>query len=112
MLIRLGEVSESMRLNKTTLDHIKQSNINVESHEDLEECLADLASASNRCKDANRVILDMTFRYCQLFILAGCYGRVVRTEPLFTEKESCLSTLKHSLETNERLIDKRLSQCN
>ena len=106
MLIRLGELSENMNQNKAILSQIKSSNVNVESHEDLEECLADLTSTGNRCKDANRVIVDITLRYCQLYILAGCYGRsVVRTDPIFTEKQSYLNTLKHSLETNERLIE-------
>lgn len=58
------------------------------------------------------MILDMTFRYCQLYVLAGCYGRFGRTDPIFSDKQSCLSTLKHSLETSERLIEKQLTQCN
>jgi len=53
----------------------------------------------------------MTFRFCQLFILSGCYGRVVQTQPLFQEKLEHLSTLRHALETNDRLIDKQLRQC-
>mmetsp|Transcript_24458 Transcript_24458/g.30458 ORF Transcript_24458/g.30458 Transcript_24458/m.30458 type:complete len:160 (+) Transcript_24458:117-596(+) len=64
MLIRLSEVNETMLVNQGLLKQIKESDINVESHDDLEESLANLASASNRCKDANRIILDMTFRYC------------------------------------------------
>ena len=86
MLIRLNEVNESMEINQAMLKQTKESRINVESHSDLELSLANLASASNRCKDSNRVILDMTFRFSQLFILSGCYGRVVQSEPLFQEK--------------------------
>lgn len=73
--------------------------------------MINLASASSRCKDANRVIVEMTFRFCQLFILAGCYGRVIRTQPLFEEKMDHLELLKNSLETNERLIEKQIAEC-
>ena len=79
MLIRLNEVVQTMQPNLASLDRIRNSQINVESHSDLEQSLTELANARNRCKDGNKVILDMTFRYCQLFILGGCYGRVVRT---------------------------------
>ena len=108
MLIRLNEVSESMMINQAMLRQIKETRINVESHSDLESSLANLANASNQCKDANRVILDMTFRFCQLFILSGCYGHVVQTTPLFEEKQEHLGTLRHALETNENLISKQL----
>ena len=83
MMIRLSEVSDNMQINQAALTQIKNSQINVESHSDLELSLAQLASASSLCKDGNRVIQDMTFRYCQLFTLGGCYGRVVKTDPLF-----------------------------
>ena len=79
MLIRLNEVVENMQPNLAILQEIQNTQINVESHGDLQRSLTQLTSASNRCKDANRVILDMTFRYCQLYVLGGCYGRVVRT---------------------------------
>lgn len=82
MLIRLNEVVESLQLNHAVLQHIRNSQINVESHSDLQKSLAELVKVRNRCKDANRVILDMTFRHCQLYVLSGCYGRVVRTQSL------------------------------
>ena len=82
MLIRLNEVIENLQLNHAVLQHIRNSQINVESHSDLQESLAELVKVRNRCKDANRVILDMTFRHCQLYVLSGCYGRVVRTQSL------------------------------
>lgn len=112
MLIRLHEASESMMVNEAELQQIKQSQINVEIHSDLESSLASLARASQRCKDANRVVLDMTFRYCQLYILGGCYGRVVRSQPLFEQKKSHLSYFRRSLEANRRLIEKQLRDCN
>ena len=83
MLIRLAEVQNSMQPNLQVIEVISQSQINVESHSDLQDSLTQLAAASTRCKEANRIILDMTFRYCQLYILGGCYGRVVHTVPLF-----------------------------
>ena len=83
MLIRLNEVFENMNANMTAVSKIKQSHINVESHTDLQASLSDLAYASTRCKNANRVISDMTNRFCQLYVLSGCYGRTIHTEPLF-----------------------------
>ena len=68
--------------------------------------MVNLASVSSRCKDANRVVVEMTFRFSQLFIIAGCYGRVIRTKPLFEEKMEHLKSLKNALGTNERLIEK------
>ena len=64
MLIRLNEVVESMQPNLVALNDIKTSQINVESHSELRDSLNQLAAARNRCKDANKVILDLTFRYC------------------------------------------------
>lgn len=64
MLIRLNEVVESMQPNLLLLNDIKTSQIDVESHSEIRHSLNQLAAARNRCKDANKVILDMTFRYC------------------------------------------------
>ena len=64
MMIRLAEVEMSMQPNLAAIDEIRESQINVESHSDLQDSLTKLAGASSRCKEANRVILDMTFRYC------------------------------------------------
>ena len=83
MLIRLAEVLDNMKANMLAIQTIRESNINVEKHSDLEESLAELATASTRCKDGNKMILDLTFRFCQLYVLSGSYGRIVRTQPLF-----------------------------
>ena len=56
--------------------------------------MSDLSKARNRCKDGNKVVLDMTFRHCQLFVLSGCYGRVVRIEPLYEKLQSHIECLK------------------
>ena len=79
MLIRLAQGVDSMSPNQASLKRIQNSGIDVERHEHLQVSLSELASARNRCKDVNRIVLDLTFRYSELFILAGCYGRVVRT---------------------------------
>lgn len=79
MLIRLAEVMESMQPNLASLARIKQNEIDTESHTDLRQSMSELANSRTRCKDANKVILDMTFRFCKLFVLTGCYGRVVHT---------------------------------
>ena len=54
----------------------------------------------------------MTFRYCQLFTLGGCYGRVVNSNPLFEQKKGYLSIMKQGLEASKRLIDKQMILCN
>ena len=64
MLIRLNEVFENMNANMTAVSKIKQSHINIDSHSDLQASLSALAYASTRCKNANRVISDMTNRFC------------------------------------------------
>ena len=79
MLIRLAQGVDSMSPNQASLKRIQSSEIDVERHEHLQASLSELASARNRCKDVNRIVLDLTFRYSELYILAGCYGRVVRT---------------------------------
>ena len=58
---------------------IKNSEIDVESHHDLQIAMVELNSARNRCREANRIVLDLTYQYCELYVLAGCYGRIVRT---------------------------------
>ena len=105
MLIRLAEVSENMTLNQAGLVRIQNSEINVESHGDLQLSLGELANARNRCKDANKVVLDLTFRYCQLFILAGCYGQIVRTQTLQERKQVHIDCLKQNLAHNQRLLE-------
>lgn len=77
MLIRLAEVLKSMNVNQALLTQIKNSQINVESHSDLEHSLRQLTSASTRTKDANKQLLDISYRYCQVHVLNGGYGRIV-----------------------------------
>ena len=74
--------------------------------------MVELTSARNRCKDANRIVLDLTYQYSELFVLAGCYGRVVRTKPLYEKKMSNLETLKQSLSQSRRLIESQVHTCN
>ena len=83
MLIRLAEVIKSMNINQASVNQIKNSQINVESHSDLQDSLKELSSASTRNKDANKVMLDLSFRYCQMHILNGGYGRIVHIQPLY-----------------------------
>ena len=68
-----------MTPNMTCLMSIKDSEIDVESHNDLQAAMNELSSARNRCKEANKIALDITYQYCQLYVLAGCYGRALRT---------------------------------
>ena len=98
MLIRLNHSLETMTPNLGVIKRIKDSNVNVESHSDLSYCLQDLASASNRCKDANRVVLDMMFRFSQLYTLCGCYGRVIHTKPVYETKQIHIEHLKQGLQ--------------
>ena len=53
----------------------------------------------------------MTFRYCQLYVLGGCYGRVVRTQSLFEQKQLHIEQLKTGLSHSQRLIEQQLQAC-
>jgi hypothetical protein len=39
----------------------------------------------------------MTFRFCQLYILGECYGRIIHTEPLYQKKQAQIEQLKQGL---------------
>jgi len=97
MMIRLGEVVKSMSANQNCLSQIKNSQIDVQSHSDLQHSLRELSNASSRTKDANKIIQDLSFRHCQLFILQGGYGRIVHIQPLYEQKCRQLEHLKQSL---------------
>lgn len=94
MLIRLAEVIKSMNVSQASLLQIKNSKINVESHSDLEHSLRELANASTRTRDANKILLDLSYRYCQVHILNGGYGRIVHIQPLYQQKGMHLEQMK------------------
>ena len=52
-----------MQANQYVLASIKDSKIIFESHTDLYTSLLQLNTASQRCKDGNRIVRDMTYRY-------------------------------------------------
>ena len=58
---------------------LNNSEINVESHTHLQAAMVELTSARSKCKDANKVVLELTYQYCELYVLAGCYGRALST---------------------------------
>ena len=106
MLLRLRDIQKDMDLNITTIDTIKNRKIDHTNWQAIEMSLAEISQASNRCKDANRMILDLTFRYHQLYILGGCYGKRVDIQPLGQQKHDQLKKLKQDLEESEKNIEK------
>ena len=45
--------------------------------------MRELVLVSKRCRDSNKVIMDSSFRYWQLHMLTGCYGRVIEMSTLY-----------------------------
>ena len=78
MLLRLRDIKNDMEINNSTIEEIKDRRLfkKADWHA-IEQTLLYLGKASARCKEANRLMLDMTSRYHQLYILGGCYGRRV-----------------------------------
>ena len=93
MLLRLNDIQKNMDLNNRMIDTIKQRKIDHSNWKEIEMSLTDIGQASSRCKEANRLMLDMTFRYHQLYILGGCYGKKVEIYPLAKQKSAELKKL-------------------
>lgn len=63
MLLRLRDIQKDMDQNNAIIEEIKNRKIDHSKWMVIEKSLTELAQSSKRCKDANRLMLDMTFRY-------------------------------------------------
>ena len=118
MLIRLKEVANKMALGKEAIarvrDRLQLSNetellqsLAAESNpaqNALSQSLHELVLVSKHCREANKIVLDLTYRYWQIYTLSGCYGRVVDVATLITQKTEQLDVMRTALSQTENLI--------
>ena len=96
MLLRLGEIVKNMDFNLNMINEIQHRENDTKNLVQLEQIFNEMTGAGTRCKDANQMILELTSRYHQIFILGGCYGKI-EIKNLTVQKMNALKKLKQSL---------------